>query len=66
MRLIEDRTLREARRYLAYTHLNIATIAYALGFADPAYFTRVFTRDAGLSPRAFRAQLGAVDSKSAA
>ena len=66
LRLIEARTLREARRYLAYTHLNIATIAYALGFADPAYFTRVFTRDAGLSPRAFRAQLGAVDSKSAA
>ena len=57
LRLIEARTIREARRYLAYTNLNVATIAYALGFTDPAYFTRVFTRDAGLSPRAFRAQL---------
>ena len=56
--LIEARTMREARRHLAYTHLNIATIAYAMGYADPAHFSRVFTQDAGLSPRAFRAQLG--------
>jgi AraC family transcriptional activator of pobA len=57
LRLIEARTLREARRHLAYTHLNIASIAYAMGYADPAHFSRVFSRDAGLSPRAFRAQL---------
>ena len=56
-RLIEARTLREARRYLAYTNMHIAAIAYALGYTDPAYFTRVFTRDAGLSPRAFRTRL---------
>jgi AraC family transcriptional activator of pobA len=55
--LIEARLMREARRHLAYTHLNVSTIAYALGFADPAYFTRVFTRDAGLSPREFRSRL---------
>ncbi len=55
--LIEARAMREARRHLAYTHLSISTIAYALGYADPAYFTRVFTRDAGISPRNFRARL---------
>jgi AraC family transcriptional activator of pobA len=55
--LIEARLLREARRHLAYTHLSITTIAYALGYSDPAYFTRVFTRDAGVSPRGFRARL---------
>jgi len=55
--LIEARTMREARRHLAYTHLSVATIAYTLGYADPAYFTRVFTKDAKVSPRAFRAQL---------
>ena len=64
LRLIEARTLREARRYLAYTNLNIATIAYALGFADPAYFTRIFTRDGGQSPRTFRAQIGRLTTKS--
>jgi AraC family transcriptional activator of pobA len=57
LRLIEARTMREARRHLAYTHLSIATVAYAMGYADPAYFTRVFTQDAGLSPRAFRVQI---------
>ena len=55
--LIEGRLLREARRHLAFTHLSISTIAYALGYSDPAYFSRVFTRDAGLSPKAFRQQL---------
>jgi AraC family transcriptional activator of pobA len=57
LRLIEARSMREARRHLAYTNLSVATIAYAMGYADPAYFTRVFTQDAGLSPRAFRRQL---------
>ncbi len=55
--LIEARTVLEARRQLAYTNLSVTTISYALGYADPAHFTRVFTRDTGLSPRAFRAQL---------
>jgi AraC family transcriptional regulator, transcriptional activator of pobA len=55
--LIEARVVREARRNLAYTTLSVATIAYALGFADPAHFSRVFSRSTGLSPRAFRQQV---------
>ena len=35
----------------------VSTVAYALGFSDPAYFSRVFSRATGLSPRAFRARL---------
>ena len=57
LRLIEARIMREARRNLAYTNLSISTIAYTLGYSDPAYFSRVFTRDAGVSPKAFRAQI---------
>jgi AraC family transcriptional activator of pobA len=49
--------MREARRNLAYTSMSVATVAYALGFGDPAYFTRAFTRTVGVSPRTFRAQL---------
>jgi AraC family transcriptional activator of pobA len=56
-RLIDDRVVREARRNLAYTNMSVTTIAYTLGFADPAYFSRVFTRSLGLSPRAFRVRL---------
>ncbi len=55
--LIEDRLIREARRNLVYTNLPVSRIAYALGYEDPAYFTRVFTRATGLSPRAFRQRL---------
>ena len=55
--LIEERLIREARRNLVYTNLPVSTVAYALGFSDPAYFSRVFSRATGLSPRAFRARL---------
>ena len=55
--LIEARLMREARRQLAYTSLPVTTIAYTLGYTDPAYFSRVFRRVEGLSPRAFRERL---------
>jgi AraC family transcriptional activator of pobA len=52
--LILERVIREARRNLVYTNLPISTIAYALGFSDPAYFSRLFSAATGLSPRGFR------------
>jgi AraC family transcriptional activator of pobA len=55
--LIQDRLIREARRHLVYTSLPISAIAYALGFSDPAYFSRVFAAATGQSPRAFRQRL---------
>ncbi|HZR90733.1 MAG TPA: helix-turn-helix domain-containing protein [Bradyrhizobium sp.] len=55
--LILNRLIREARRNLVYTNLPVSTIAYALGFDDPAYFSRVYAAATGLSPRAFRAQV---------
>ncbi|WP_255552170.1 helix-turn-helix domain-containing protein [Maritimibacter dapengensis] len=55
--VIEERIVREARRNLAYSNLTVAEIAYALGYQDPAYFSRVFSRATGQSPRAFRQQI---------
>jgi AraC family transcriptional activator of pobA len=52
--LILDRVIREARRNLVYTNLPVSIIAYALGFNDPAYFSRLFSGATGLSPRSFR------------
>ena len=52
--LILDRLIREARRNLVYTNLPVSTIAYALGFNDPAYFSRLFSGATGRSPSAFR------------
>lgn len=60
-RLIEDRMIREARRNLVYTALPVSRIAYMLGYDDPAYFSRVFTRATGQSPRAFRQRADRAD-----
>jgi len=53
-RIIEERLVREARRLLTYTNITVTQIAYELGYIDPAYFSRVFSRATGLSPRRFR------------
>ena len=52
--MIRDRIVREARRNLVYTNLQVSTIAYALGFDDPAYFSRIFSHATGVSPNEFR------------
>lgn len=56
---IEARVILEARRNLAYSNLSISEIGYQLGFGDPAYFSRVFKRATGQSPRSFRKGLEA-------
>lgn len=55
--IIEERILLEARRSLLYTNLTVSETAYALGFADPAYFSRFFARKAGLSPQRYRNEM---------
>jgi len=44
---------------LETTSLNISEIAYAAGFADPAYFARIFKQHKGLPPQEYRAQIDA-------
>ena len=66
LELIHERLLLEARRNLAYSTRSVAAVSHALGFVDPAYFTRFFKQRAGLSPRAFRARALATFSASGA
>jgi AraC family transcriptional activator of pobA len=56
MQVVHARVLLEAKRQLLYTSMSVREIAYALGFDDPAYFTRFFSRRTGISPRAFRSR----------
>lgn len=44
----------EAKRMLYYTDLSLKQIAFDLGFADHAYFSRLFTKIAGVSAGKFR------------
>ncbi|MDB5526143.1 MAG: AraC family transcriptional regulator [Rhizobium sp.] len=52
--LLSDRIISQAKRDLVFTISTAQEIAYTLGFADPAYFTRFFSREAGETPRQFR------------
>jgi AraC family transcriptional regulator, transcriptional activator of pobA len=60
VRVLEERVLLEARRNLTYTNMTVAQIAYYLGFTDPAYFSRFFSKLAGESPAAFRRRIAAL------
>lgn len=51
---ISQRIVLEATRDLTFTVLSVKEIAYSLGFEDPAYFTRFFTKQTGLTPTQFR------------
>jgi AraC-like DNA-binding protein len=51
---IAARITLEAKELLQHTNWSVADIAYALGFAYPAYFNNYFKRNTGITPSAFR------------
>ena len=51
LRYVGAMLIREAKRRLLYTNASVTEICYALGFKDPAYFSRVFRAQTGKSPR---------------
>jgi AraC-like DNA-binding protein len=48
--------IQQACRLLDLTNLNISEISEKLGFSDPFYFSRVFKKSIGQSPRDYRKQ----------
>ncbi|MEM9920715.1 MAG: response regulator [Bacteroidota bacterium] len=46
--------LHKAKELLVSSRLNISQIAYEVGFRDPKYFSRTYTREFGKSPKAER------------
>jgi AraC family transcriptional regulator, transcriptional activator of pobA len=52
--MIAQRVIETARRDLIFTPTPVQSIAYSLGFADPAYFNRFFRRHSGTTPGSFR------------
>jgi AraC family transcriptional activator of pobA len=52
--IIHEFLFLEAGKYLLHTEFSVSEVAYRLNFEDPAYFTRFFSKYAGMSPRAFR------------
>jgi len=54
---LKNRIVLEAKRELFYTNKTVKEIAFELGFNDPAYFTRFFTKATQKSPLQFKKEL---------
>ncbi|MCR5723583.1 MAG: response regulator [Treponema sp.] len=48
----------QAKRLLCSTEMRSADIAYEVGFNDPHYFSFIFKKTEGMSPRDFRSKAG--------
>lgn len=48
--------MQEACRLLSLSELNIKEIAFHLGYSDPYYFSRLFKKTIGTSPKSYRAK----------
>jgi len=53
-RLVFERQIQEAKRLLLFSDASANQICYELGFKDPAYFSRFFSRHTGMSPSDYR------------
>lgn len=60
---LHERRLARARELLLGSDLSIIEIAFAAGFNDHSYFTRLFTREVGLSPSSYRDSIRAETDK---
>ncbi|MBH3338136.1 helix-turn-helix domain-containing protein [Pseudomonas mendocina] len=56
LRMINQRLVLEAKRCLVYTVMTVNQVSDSLGFSEPAYFSRFFKREVGVSPKVFRIQ----------
>ncbi len=52
--VLQDYVITVAKRYLKHTSYSVSEIAYLLNFEHPSYFTRLFKKNTGVSPKAFR------------
>ena len=57
LKVIHQRLLTEIKRQLIYTQLSAQEISFKLGFKDPGYFSRFFSRNMAMTPGKFRQQI---------
>lgn len=55
-KIIHDRIIQESKRLLTFSNLSSSEICYKLGFSDPAYFSRFFKRNTGVTTQRYRQQ----------
>ena len=54
---LTDVRLENAKRLLAFSHLNVTEISFAIGYADSNYFSNVFKKKEGISPLTYRKRI---------
>ncbi|KQT20966.1 AraC family transcriptional regulator [Chryseobacterium sp. Leaf405] len=54
LELIHIHIIKEAKNLLAEGKLNISEISFSLGFENPNYFARLFKKEVGIPPNAFK------------
>jgi AraC family transcriptional regulator, transcriptional activator of pobA len=52
--VVNEHLIMECKKYLLNTNYTISQISYLFNFDDPAYFTKVFKRMTGVTPKEFR------------
>jgi AraC-like DNA-binding protein len=57
LELIHLYLISEAKNLLMEGEMNISEISFSLGFENPTYFSRLFKKEAGVSPNKFRDHL---------
>ena len=57
LELIHLHVVSEAKNMLVEGNRSIAEIAYELGFENPPYFSRMFKKEVGMSPKEFQNEL---------
>jgi AraC family transcriptional regulator, transcriptional activator of pobA len=57
LQIVQNHLITEAERYLKYTTYSISEISYLLNFEDPCYFSRLFKKHLGVSPKGFREKI---------
>ncbi len=54
LQMIQEQRIRHAKHLLRSPDVNIKEVAYAAGFNDPNYFSRMFKKQEGMTPRQYR------------
>ena len=60
---LTDVRFEHAKKLLAFSHLNVTEISYAIGYADSNYFSNVFKKKEGVSPLTYRKRIHSAPSQ---